>query len=357
MKKRSFIVGLAVGIGLSASTVVLASESIQALIFPSKVSFHVNGATKELNLPEDTPILNVNNKTYIPLRQFAQSMGARVEYQAPSDSNGNQAVIDLYSYSDKDFTMHDQEGYISLGQLKMEGNTVSGILRINKAFSGKSVQFEAFDRQNNSIAFSDHLMVGDSSFHSLASSLSEGDVRHFSVSFMTKEVPVDSFQVNLRDGWGLFTHEGFHDGFLSHMLGFVFAPPSFDNGNKTMTPYLEFKSMSEKAITFLNPVSIEYQILRLDGDQEQVLFRYSLPDLEGVPAMSWYKAYLPSWDLRDPSGKPAAPGKYAVQIIPTESLSFKNQGEEMSHKIDGLSRIDRWEFMIDDKFNIQVEFM
>src|SRR5690606_19876130 len=126
------IVGVAVGIGLSACTVVVASESIQALIFPSKVSFHLNGVTKELSLPEDTPILNVNNKTYIPLRQFAQSMGAMVGYQAPTDSNGNQAVIDLYSYSDKDFTKHDPDGYISLGQLKIEDNTVSGILRINK---------------------------------------------------------------------------------------------------------------------------------------------------------------------------------------------------------------------------------
>jgi hypothetical protein len=76
---KKFLLGLSCGVILAGSTAVYASGSIEALLFPAKVTFHVNGETKEL-AGEQTTILNYQNRTYIPLRAFSESMGAKVDY-------------------------------------------------------------------------------------------------------------------------------------------------------------------------------------------------------------------------------------------------------------------------------------
>ncbi|MEI7028165.1 stalk domain-containing protein [Paenibacillus sp. y28] len=77
MKKRWFVSGVMAGILVSCAAAASASEAVQAIIFPMKVS--VNQA--EQRLPEGTGILNYNNKTYVPLRFFAESLGAAVDYR------------------------------------------------------------------------------------------------------------------------------------------------------------------------------------------------------------------------------------------------------------------------------------
>ena len=91
---KKFMLGLTCGCILSFSTVALASDSVQAVLFPSKVTVHGVNETKDL-APDDD-VINYNGKTYIPLRAFSEAMGSFVNYEAPSTQHDNRNKIDIY---------------------------------------------------------------------------------------------------------------------------------------------------------------------------------------------------------------------------------------------------------------------
>jgi hypothetical protein len=71
-------------------------HSLHPSIFPAKVIFHQNGTTKELD--SSNIVLNYNNRTYIPLRAFSESMGAQVNYYDYTQNNGRNAVDIILNY-------------------------------------------------------------------------------------------------------------------------------------------------------------------------------------------------------------------------------------------------------------------
>ncbi|SFM16851.1 Copper amine oxidase N-terminal domain-containing protein [Paenibacillus sp. 1_12] len=73
---RKFVMGAVVGSILSLSTVVVASDSIQTVLFPAY--FTINGQHAETN--KDSPVLNYNGQTYVPARFIAEQLGAFVDY-------------------------------------------------------------------------------------------------------------------------------------------------------------------------------------------------------------------------------------------------------------------------------------
>ncbi len=93
---KKFVVGLICGAALSMTTVAFASDTIQAILFPSKITFEMKGNQVVLDTNEN-PVLNYNNKTYIPLRAFAEAMGASVDFVAGSETTGNLHLISVAS--------------------------------------------------------------------------------------------------------------------------------------------------------------------------------------------------------------------------------------------------------------------
>ncbi|WP_248924788.1 stalk domain-containing protein [Paenibacillus hamazuiensis] len=93
---KKFVMGLLCGAALSMSTVVIASDSIQAILFPSKITFQVKGNQAVLDTSEN-PVLNYNNKTYIPLRAFAEAMGANVDFVSGSEAADHLNLITVSS--------------------------------------------------------------------------------------------------------------------------------------------------------------------------------------------------------------------------------------------------------------------
>jgi hypothetical protein len=75
---KKFVLGLICGIGLTATTAVYASDTIQAYLFPAKFVF--NGETKELDTNEYV-VLNHNGHAYVPVRFVAENMGKIVKYE------------------------------------------------------------------------------------------------------------------------------------------------------------------------------------------------------------------------------------------------------------------------------------
>lgn len=305
MKKLNFIAGLCAGLALSAGSIAFASDSVQAVLFPSKVHFLVNGTVKEFEGTEDDAILNYNNKTYIPLRTFAEFMGATVNYQYASEATGNKHVIDIYSgMTENDFNLTDPEGYVSLRLLKTEqqpnSNTIkiTGLLKVNKDLTGKKVQIDALDKDGKSVGSIDA---------DINNNLALGDIISLNSGIIVRG-EVNSFQVQTRDTWGLITMDYFSQGFLQDMAGLEFGKGQIDTNKKGLVQTLRFKNQEKQAIT-IKPLTIEYQILKVDGDTEEVLLNSKLAPLEGIiPGYGWYEAKLPVWNLRDQYGNPV-PGQ------------------------------------------------
>ncbi|MBP1967173.1 stalk domain-containing protein [Paenibacillus aceris] len=77
---KKFLLGLGFGLVIACSSVAFASDSIQALLFPT--SFEINGSSIELN--NDYMVFNVDGHAYVPIRFVAESMGATIDYDMES---------------------------------------------------------------------------------------------------------------------------------------------------------------------------------------------------------------------------------------------------------------------------------
>jgi hypothetical protein len=75
---KKFIAGFAFGILISLSSAAFASDSIQALLFPTKFEF--NG--KAVDPGEEYTVLNYHGHAYVPIRFIAEQIGATVDYEA-----------------------------------------------------------------------------------------------------------------------------------------------------------------------------------------------------------------------------------------------------------------------------------
>ncbi|NOU67046.1 hypothetical protein GC096_23675 [Paenibacillus sp. LMG 31461] len=74
---RKFILGIVVGMFLSISTAVFASESVQTYLFPA--FFKINGQNVPLD-DKEYAVLNYQGHAYVPVRFIAEQLGAFVDY-------------------------------------------------------------------------------------------------------------------------------------------------------------------------------------------------------------------------------------------------------------------------------------
>ena len=133
---KKFILGLSLGLAIACSTVVFASDTIQALLFPA--SFEINGSNIGLN--NDYKVLNVDGHAYVPIRLIAENLGATIDYDAESQKIFvKNKILDLTDPDYKGISVGNliltKEGNNTkvTGQLKMEGvgstkNTIAASL-------------------------------------------------------------------------------------------------------------------------------------------------------------------------------------------------------------------------------------
>ncbi|WP_409342295.1 stalk domain-containing protein [Paenibacillus sp. MBLB4367] len=342
MRKFSFVTGLLVGVGISACTVAFASDSIQAFLFPSNVTIHMNGETKALNVYDEDPVINYNNKTYIPLRLFAESMGATVFYQNASPESGDRHQIDIFTTAGKLARLEDPEGNLSIDQLSVktgidqQNGFVSGIVTFHKDMTNKAIEIEAYDSNKNKIGATGEISVDGSE------PWQAGDVRVIQAPLFTSGT-ADSYRVRVNDGWALTTTRGYVDGILAEEAGVSFGKGKVSEDGTSIISNLQFKNSGSHAIA-ISPLQIEYQILKKNGEKEEVVFRYTVPPLEGkVPAESWYTARLPKWSMQGSD----SPGTYVARILVPQTLSYTAEGSAESKSIISLSKFTSWEYELD----------
>lgn len=138
---KQFVWGLVCGVALASSSVAFASSSIQALFFPAH--FEINGST--VSLPPEYKVLQVEGRTYVPVRFVAENLGATVDY----DPSTQRLVIknQKLDITDPNYAtvavgnlIVTKEGNQSkvTGQLQIEGvgnsqNSIEGILSFYNA--------------------------------------------------------------------------------------------------------------------------------------------------------------------------------------------------------------------------------
>ncbi|NOU98767.1 stalk domain-containing protein [Paenibacillus planticolens] len=74
---KKFVLGLCCGFVMASSCVAIASDSIQALLFPA--SFEINGS--KISLDDDYKVLNVDGHAYVPIRFVAEHLGATIDFE------------------------------------------------------------------------------------------------------------------------------------------------------------------------------------------------------------------------------------------------------------------------------------
>ncbi|CAG7623044.1 hypothetical protein PAESOLCIP111_02472 [Paenibacillus solanacearum] len=77
MKKVPFTLALSAGLLIAGTTTVFAADAVKAVLFPIQVFIQQKAQT----LPAESPILNYNNQTYVPLRFFSEQLGQQVDYK------------------------------------------------------------------------------------------------------------------------------------------------------------------------------------------------------------------------------------------------------------------------------------
>ncbi|WP_068776265.1 hypothetical protein [Paenibacillus sp. FJAT-26967] len=337
---KKFVSGMIAGIGISACTIVFASPSLQAYLFPSKVTVHMDGAHSQLDLINN-PVINYNNKAYIPLRAFSDAVNAEVTYSPPSSASDGKSAIDLYVSSESPgVTLEDTDGYVSVSRLSVikDTDSITGILRVNKELSGRIIEIHAVGKDNTITGSTVILPPSKDS-----APAANGEAITFTAPFYARGL-ADSYEVVVRDTWGVMYTEGFHDGFLTDVAGLVFGRPAVNEGVRGIAPVLEFKNGSKDDIV-IDPLQVEYEVVRIDSGKEEVIYSRRLPLLQGLlPAESIYSAKLPVWDFKDKEGKTVKPGKYAVQIKAPSSLNFSYKSSGETQTIEKLSRYTRWEY-------------
>jgi len=75
---KKFLNGMLFGLLISFGTISYASNTIQAVIFPS--IFNFNGESKSVD--EGYEVLNYKDHVYVPIRFVAENMNATVGYSA-----------------------------------------------------------------------------------------------------------------------------------------------------------------------------------------------------------------------------------------------------------------------------------
>ncbi|MBP1996535.1 stalk domain-containing protein [Paenibacillus eucommiae] len=103
---KKLLTGVAIGVILMLTTAAVSSTSIQATLFPSKVTIHNGSKITTIDGTGKDGIINYNNKSYIPLRTFSEAMGAKVDYESASKQTNGVHKIDIYQSQANNWSLY-----------------------------------------------------------------------------------------------------------------------------------------------------------------------------------------------------------------------------------------------------------
>ncbi|MCR8632737.1 copper amine oxidase N-terminal domain-containing protein [Paenibacillus radicis (ex Xue et al. 2023)] len=143
MKKVPLTLALSAGLLVTGMTTVFAAEAVKAVLFPIQVVIN----QKAQALPTESPILNYNNQTYVPLRFFSEQLGHQIDYkQGPTNEQSSVSLSSPYSGSTEQgwhLTFLMQPGNHRDAPLSLMLNMAEVNPEENKPLEDRTYQFQA----------------------------------------------------------------------------------------------------------------------------------------------------------------------------------------------------------------------
>jgi hypothetical protein len=325
---KKYIIGFVCGTILSMSTVAFASDSIKAFLFPSKVMFHSNNYIKEI---DGSDVLNYKNRAYVPLRSFAEGMGATVNYQASINLNS----IDIFSSTvptNNGLTLKDPDGYVSIGNLDVVSNgkyynqITSGSIQINKDLNGKVIELDVLNKQGQIIGTSDYVFILNQDIDQPK----PGDIRQFKTNINFDANQEISYRVSVHDILKP-VHNQTIDPKNGDPIAVMFAPPFNFSGKLSIGNINSFTvdvfNTSDTDIT-VQPINLEFDVYTTDAqdNKKSLVYSYKLPTISGTLASkSGYREVTP-WNQRGSNGQYLTPGNYIVELKMPSNINYTLKG-------------------------------
>jgi hypothetical protein len=344
---KRFVLGFLCGALIAVPASVFASDQINAVLFPSKVTLHSNGLATDFT-SADSPFINYNNHVYVPLRAFSEAMGTYVDFKSASAENGNINKIDIYDLDSIPSTVQDEDGYVSLyvtdtDELTEGNKKLSGLIKINKDFTGKKVNL------GTTAAVIDNEWTHP---------LQVGQIRHFSTVMSTDNwYGYPAIEENWRTPYPFV--KGQTSGPTAD-LGLRFEgssapmsdkPESVSIGSGYFSNWVSVMNASDQTIR-LNTLKLTCSIYKITNGKDSLICSYEIPGFEGgaleMPASTRSDCEIPSWDFRDQNGEIVSPGKYAIQLTIPENFEYSavsGSGNEIKIlPVKPNMWNERWEF-------------
>ncbi len=336
---KKFLMGLLFGLIVGFASITFASESIQAIISKSIVILHINGEDRVID-QDDVSILNYQDRIYVPLRVFAERIGATVHYSKPS-SNGDNAKVDITHADNRDLTLIDQDQTISAGHLKVifheegEPSSMTGTVKLLKQISeGEQAVIEIYDKGEQLIAVTGYLTYDQGPI----SEWKTGAMGTFVANF-PYIAPVEDYSLKIKlvdeEKW---QYHQVNDGTIVDGAGGISGYPlamSLHVNNyepDASDPIIisaTIMNLSDLPVRLSEPVVIHANIYRANSND--VIWSGSFAPLSGtLPGKkATFKSEL-QWDLMDNSSQPAEPGDYTVSLALPVSFEGTVLGEQPS---------------------------
>lgn len=337
---KKFIAGFVFGIILTVPLATSASSEIKAYLFPSRVLLHAENTIQEIDVSAEK-VINYNNRLYVDLHTLVESLGGTVSLKAPSLKTGQLNQIDIYSAAGdilSHLTMQDPDGYVSIGELESfksaNGTSVltSGIIKVNKDLSGKDVSIVAYDGNGQ--------YVGSTAYISLLNEDIDkpqvGDIRPFKTFFACDSGVSLVFKVQVHDVLKPVHNEDI-DVRYGSPVGVLFGPAAgFEVGQpqsvEGISPFtVEVYNTSNQNIN-INPVKIEFEVYKLDSDNQpgEIVYSRTLPTISGPISKNSGFHIAVSWLQRGMDSRIISPGKYRICIKVPEPVIYYLEGSSDS---------------------------
>lgn len=335
---KKFLLGLICGMALFAATAAAASNEVRALISNIAVAYHVGGETVQSGEADDIA-LNYKGQLYVPLRKFAETLGASVYYFKPE--GGERAKVEVYAADDRDLPLADKDGYVRVGHLErtyhpytsQKGTTynsnpeVTGTVRFDKSIPyGMEVVFALVNKDGNQKEVSEPIKLR--TLHNREMSLYQripGDLATFTASLPLLDNLDDYELVPLvmdKQDWTFLQYpvEACACG-AGGMNGHPLAaninsgyPYSSREGTAALSVHL-INFDDDRHVTLTKSISFEIKIMREGDTGNQVVRTLKTPPFEGtVYRMRGAQQALIEWDLKDGNGKAVSPGTYVAYL-------------------------------------------
>ncbi|MBP1993758.1 hypothetical protein [Paenibacillus eucommiae] len=334
---KKFIIGFMCGAAIATTTTVWAADSIQAYLFPSKVEFRHGEMITPVDVSGDNAVINYNNKAYIPLRTFAEAIGAKVSFKEAAASNGNKNQIILMTgqaFENGPLTLSDPDNNVNIGDLYVvrepNGNNslTSGTIRINKVLKDKEIEIHAFDAKGELIGKTDFVYIQDSE----SKPPRPGETRLFSTSLtFNGNRKMDSCVIKIRDQLKAIESKETD----VHLLGSggiaaLYPPGGFDGYLPAgqVAPFIVFFQNTIDHEIELKPFEMNIKVTRIDKNNEfvELVYEKKLPTIEGpLQSLSFYHFTVP-WNPVDREGRPLSKGRYQITLERPDTFRYTLDG-------------------------------